>query len=264
MSGLGGWVAACLLLGLMLTNTARAQTVSGTLVSTAGAPIEGAVVQMTDTTGVLLAAAVTDREGRFRVSGKRRGQPFDVQFRHVAYLTLVARMERTREASIEAVMEPGPIVLPDLEIERDADDLSMVAVRSGFRERARKGWGEYVTPENQTWRASGVQGLARRVSFLVESFGPPSRDAPIRGSLLDAQLWARTLSGGLCSPTVYVDGVYMLNTSNAPFRIPNDVQGVEAYQSAISAPPPYNAVRSGDPQCAVVLFWTGPLPESDG
>jgi hypothetical protein len=129
---------------------------------------------------------------------------------------------------------------------------------AGFNERRAQGRGVFFDPkETDRWRASGMSGLSRRVPFLTMS-QPGTRRTSLTRS---RSIQARTLSGSLCDPTIFIDGLRIPDGGYEQF-VPADLRAVEVYQLPLGAPDPYASMAANlNARCGVILMWTAHLAD---
>lgn len=204
-----------------------------------GSPLAGAVVSLVG----LGIQGTTDSGGRILVRGVLPGS-HSVHARYLGYAATSARVALAPGAPAELRLDlpVQPIPLAELRVVT----LRPLLETTGFRDRARAGFGTFITREEITrMRPRLLSDVLRRVSGMSLSGARPGGDAraSVRGS--------KVMLGG-CPIQYYIDG-----TMTAAFNVddvpPADVEGMEIYRGAATIPPAYN---KGTALCGVVVIWT--------
>ncbi len=113
---------ASLLFALASTGEAGAQAVDGRLVDAeTRTPVRGAVIQVTDTAGVLAGTAISDAEGQFRITLPGAGVPYRFLATAFGYMPREVHSFRVPDGETlsfpEIPMIPDPFVLDSLSVE---------------------------------------------------------------------------------------------------------------------------------------------------
>ncbi len=133
---------------------------------------------------------------------------------------------------------------------------------SGFEERRLSGAGRYLTAEDVARRGGiNASDILARLSGLRKGFPSDtlgSDVSPYTGSadiVGDRLLLMRGLSGRWCAPSVYVDGLFMPNTSGEDIDgwvTPQRIAGIELYTEA-TVPANFQRSLAG---CGALVIWT--------
>lgn len=189
---------------------------------------------------------VTDADGRFSLPDLLPGR-HEVAFSHLGYQPRSELIEvRAGHATkVQVVLPVDAIALEPIEVTVDRRDRNLDRV--GFYQREEDGWGEFVDREDiETWNPIDLTGaLIRFPGVAIVS----SARSPI-----DRRLRFRR-GRGVCSPTVYLDGVML--TGLRAFSIndivdPMSVAGIEMYRGVAGIPVQYSGLGT---DCGVVLIW---------
>jgi hypothetical protein len=220
----------------------RTGLVTGTVRADDGRPLPGALVTLLGAGG----GARTDSAGRFRLPAVPPGS-YTVDARAIGYARgLVAAEPRPGTPdSVTVTLARLPTELPEVRVTAEAE-----ADRTGFETRRARGVGYYI----------GRDDIRRRGTVRTEDLFkavPGIRVQPIGGT--DYQLLATRGGTGLsttCAPVVFIDGFRVPldpETGSGLPVLPEEIHGIEIYQSASETPVRYRPVGTS---CAVVLVWT--------
>jgi hypothetical protein len=220
-----------------------AQTVAGIVTDTARAGVAGVLIEVVATPDRVIASALSDSTGSFRVP-LRRGGTFSLRLTHIGYSPVTARLDEIRLGDVidvEVLMVPGTIALEPV-IVRGTSQHSL----GGFYDRMQRStFGHFVTLEEIAQRPSArASELMRHIPAVVLTpTGIPGQNRVM-------------LRNGMhtCAPTIYVDGAVLRpdpqNTPDA-FLTAGMLEGIEIY-NGVHAPAPLYAQT----QCGVIAFWT--------
>ena len=119
-----------------------------------------------------------------------------------------------------------------------------------FDHRRRSGGGRYITAEE----------IARRQAVFTSDLframpGLRFDRTSTGGQLGSPPILMRAAVGGMCKPSIYVDGHYMFDMTADDldaFVQPSEITGVEVYSGA-SAPPEFQSGMNG---CGSIVIWT--------
>lgn len=233
---------------------ASAQTLRGLLLERDSyQPINLGNVTLVTTDGDTVAATITDQEGFFSLDAPREGEYF-LYASALGYRSVRSdpiEVEDGMERVLQLDMAPEPVALRGLTVETDRprplEVPGLLAV--GFYDRMLEGRGEFITPD---------EIAASPAEHTPQLFWTKKTVAVRPGDRVgmwndDVLVWATM--GGLCSPRIYVDGVWVrefLPGEALADVVPRDeIEGVEIYH-AMNAPLRY----LGTSECGVILFWT--------
>lgn len=187
------------------------------------------------------ARTLSDRQGHFALPDVEPGL-VEVRFARLGYAPRTAMLvvQPGRTAEVAATMAVEPIELAPIDVTVRSLDLE----RTGFYERADRGFGTYVTPQDlKTLQPLVVSDALLRIPG-VQVVRDPVGD--------EAHLLSRRGVGaaqGGCTMPVYIDGVRMLEPDVNLFPV-DAIAAVEVYQGAGTP------VEYGADACGVVLLWT--------
>jgi hypothetical protein len=239
--------------GLLHPADARAQTddslatLSGWVLSRSRAePVEQAFVFLLRNG----KGAMTDAEGHFSIDGVSPGMD-TVQIRYFGF------EPNTTEVNLEAGRVTEATLLISNTVLEVAD--LRVAVRRayrgklrGFEDRRRKGFGDFITPQQIERRQPRVasdmlRGIAG-VSVGSEQLGRTE------------VYFTKGSTSGRCYPTIWLDGQPMPDM-NIDDITAMDLLAIEIYKGATEMPPQW--ARNA---CGLIVVWTkeGPIPEEEG
>jgi hypothetical protein len=222
------WVAIiAILLSVACTGSGSAQTViRGTVVeSVNGRPIVTADLRVFDDERRVLAIALTDSAGRFRIELPDSGT-FDLAIRHLAFASIMAEnltVARNEDLELRVTLDPTAVLLEGVTVVARAP---FEPIRlTEFRERAEL---------NQR------MGVGRIYM----------RDDLDRLNINSAGDLLTGLSTANCRPTVLLDG---LPAEGFLFGLrAEDLEGIEIYRGVTQIPPEF--YRYG--MCGLTMLWT--------
>jgi hypothetical protein len=259
---------------LLVPGALASQTVHGVVVEDSSRqPVAGATVELLMPGLRGRMAAQTNAEGEFMLL-PRRGGPFQLRVRHLAF---------TRLVTDSMTLGASEVVRLELRVARTAIVLEPVVVTarsqardrlSGFEERRASGaFGHFITRAEIAERRGAnaaselLRGRAGVEIARVAQCNTPTGD----GGLGDcggartsagnesmppvALIVMRNAASGYCHPAIYLDGMPMRqfnDTGVDDFLRPEMIAGVEIYPRSAGAPAEFF-----DPKgCGVVAFWT--------
>lgn len=247
-----------LVMALSPVHTA-AQEVRGEVIDKLRRPVSGAYIGIFDEERNLVVGGVADEDGVFSVTAPEEGTYYVLMSR-IGYRSLYdGPFDLVDEGALElfAVMHPFPIAVDGLDIEVEAAEARLVEV--GFYERQAKGFGYFLEREDLEQYTNRTLNEAFRKIPGVRIAGstPPGISGP--GAIRPGAL-VMTRNGGLCSPTVYIDGTlagHGGNWAGMPIRpderlMAGDLEAVEVYTTTAGQPLEFQA--SGG--CGLVLIWS--------
>jgi hypothetical protein len=214
-------------------------SVAGQVVSTEASPIASAEVRIEGARGVVLRIVQSDSAGRFSV--ERLGEtPASVRVRAFGFaprMVTVTPSATTHHASITVELESVAAKLPGVPVtEQEIDhDTKLAAYRD---RKATNGFAHFV---------DGDEIARRKPQFVSEMLrtiaGVTLQTSDKLGNVLH-------LRG--CSPLVWVDGVRMPGAQLDEVAPPDDVAGIEIYNSFAGIPSRYFDRTA---TCGTILVW---------
>jgi hypothetical protein len=237
-----GFASIIVALATVAAAPASAQTVAGIVTDTARAGVAGVLIEVVARPDRVIASALSDSAGSFRVP-LRRGGTFSLRLSHVSYSPVTARLDEIRSGDIvdvEVLMVPGTIALEPLVVRGRSQN-----ALGGFYERLERArFGHFVTREQIDERPSArASELLRHIPAVV------LRPQRVGQNMILLRNGAQT-----CAPTIYIDGaVIRQDPQSTPdtFLTAEMLEGIEVYRG-VYAPPPLHA----ETQCGVIAFWT--------
>jgi hypothetical protein len=235
----------------------RGQVVDATL----GRGIPAALVEFVDPGGRVRATATAGEDGSFFLARVPRGE-FRLRISSLGYARTLSpsrRIEGGETLSLLVQVEPEAIALAPLEVTGSARTTSPVL--SAFQARAERGVGGiYITRDDIERRSpSRVSDLLATVPGVhLENGGAPGASP---GVLLSGS--PSGIGGRPCAIQLFLDGVPVGSSpglqglSPSSVRIdqlvtPDQVEGIEIYQSLGDTPPQF---LTQDARCGVVAIW---------
>jgi hypothetical protein len=225
------------------TTTAGTAVLTGRVLDPAGSPLANARVAI----DADQAAAITDNQGAFRLTGLRTGtRPVSVRRLGFASKEVAVDVTNLSPRPVTITMERYVAVLDAVRISAIRD---IGLQRVGFSDRQKSASGKFFGPEEISRRNP------QRLSMLIE-MAPSLR----MGTNADGK---RYVTGRLNSCVqYYVDGLRWFSTNPTDLEMSPDaflsggeLGAVEVYD-ALSAPPIYQGISSRGEPCAVVVIWT--------
>ena len=213
-----------------------------------GTPVAGASVRLDGGAG----GTMTDGRGRFLIDEMVPGW-HTISFAQIGYTTRTDSIEVTagRVTTVRASLSVDPVRLDPIEVSVERREVALQ--KTGFYERQREGFGEFIDREAIERRApsemsdmfQGIPGVFVQANGFDESIVLRS------GRIGDAE-------GNTCYPRVYLDDILIHHGGDEPAMIdnlltPGVVAGVEIYPSTAGMPAQY---ISGSAGCGVILIWT--------
>ena len=206
--------------------------VSGQVVDTTGVGIAGADVSVAGTA----ASALTDARGSFRLDAVPAGAR-TLSVRRVGYrsstMPLTVRAGEAQRITVRLTSLPVPLDT----ITSEAKAMDEYLRRSGFYQRQRAGFGDFVTREEiDRMHVVSMWDVLRRIPLL---------------EVVDAGAGRRfvVMQGGTCRPRIYLDGMRTPDLEAVPAAF---VDGIEVYRHASTVPVEYG----GGQACGAILVWT--------
>jgi hypothetical protein len=238
--------AALLISMVFVPPAASAQVVLGRVVDDAtAAPVAAASITLHDGAGREVGRVITDRSGRFAIEAESPGR-HTLQSTAVGYhdvTTTGLHLESNRLLEVELRLSPGA-----MEIERIVVTVTPrlgSLARVGFYERQRFGFGRFIDRN-----AIEERGAVRTLDLLAGIAGV--RIGYTRDGNRYVQMRGAMGMSGMCSPTVYLDGMpvkwFDLDRDIRPY----DLDGVEVYRGTAGTPMQF----SGGPPCGAIVLWS--------
>lgn len=226
-----------------------AQSIEGVLLERGSdRPVDLAIVTLMTVEGDSVMSILTDESGRFDLLADQAGD-YLLAAAAWGYETTVAgsvfTLGRDSRFSLEFRIPRAALELPGLVVLADGATRRHPLEMNGFVDRARKGFGTFITPAQiaESGAFSTTDLLRRTGRVMIES--EPGRDRlTMRGSV-----------GGRCDPFIYLDG-RRISLEGMPLEALVPVRYLEAaevYRSSVEAPPQYSV---GVFRCGVILLWT--------
>ena len=245
-------------LGLALATLASpvcAQTVRGIVVELGTErPVQLATVMMISESGDTVASALTDENGFYSVASADDGT-FMLVVRALGYR---ARREGPLEMEDEDMrivrfnLSPHAVRIEGIVVVADATEAWLA--RNGFYERMENERGYFLTPED----------IATSDAFFTPELFRGGLDGRTYVNAMDvpwnASVSLRGITGGYCTPRVYVNGAFQFLEEGDGFSLDmaapmDEIVAVEVYRGFRERPP----IRYREPgvsPCGVLLFWT--------
>lgn len=241
------------LAGMLQPAEARAQaedslaTLTGRVLSRSRAePVEQAFVFLLRNA----LGAMTDAEGRFSIDRVSPG-PDTVQVRYFGFEPNTTEVDLKAGHVTEATLLISNSVLEVADLKVEVRRTYAGKLR-GFEERRRKGFGDFITPQQIERRQPRVpsdmlRGIAG-VSVGSEQLGRTE------------VYFTKGSTSGRCYPTIWLDGQPMPDM-NIDDITAMDLLAIEIYKGATEMPPQW--ARNA---CGLIVVWTkeGPIPEEEG
>lgn len=231
----------------LATHPARAQGGRAELMvlvtDSLGRPVRGAAVEV----GGAAPPVLSDSMGAAYFGDLSAGDRI-VSVRHPAYGedAAVLRLPPASLVRWPVVLTSRAIALDTLQVVGERRTAFLQA--SGFYERRRQGMGRHVTREELERIPAMDLGpvFERMQGFRVEYGGAPGLPFVLRSGR-----GRRTIGESDCEPVVRIDGV-RADRERLALLSPRDVEAIEGYPSAATAPAEF---ASGLGACGVVLVW---------
>lgn len=238
---------------------AASQAVRGALLDReSGAAVAEALVLLVTERGDTVARTISDERGAFTLSAPSAGA-FWVLAATLGYRTAregAFSLSPGGEVSVEIRLEPEPISIAGIEVERMATIPPLM--KNGFFERLKQGHGFFITPADiESTSAVRLTQLLAKVPFLTVVSTYPSDRVLVREG------------GDLCAPSVLVDGVLaseIQGRRGSPFLIRGsegdlealvqlkDVEAVEVYRGGREIPGQFAGMTRAE--CGLIVIWT--------
>ncbi|CAN5226840.1 hypothetical protein BH23GEM2_BH23GEM2_14060 [soil metagenome] len=229
---------------LELANGAGPALVSGVVVDSGGAPVQGARVSLSGRD----AAATTDDNGRFSLQAPGPGH-YVLAVRRLGFRAETRRITLSADAPAEVkwILATAPVHLAEVVTFGTASDFEL---STGFGERRRRGTGVFIDRADiERRRPHNLTDLLRTVSgFSVH------RTLTRWGYQTTATL-ERVSSGSVgCPIDYYVNGhEYTPTSMGIDSDVPaTQIEAIEVYKPS-QTPPQFVGMRS---RCGAVVIWT--------
>jgi len=250
-------LAACACALLCQAAAVEAQGVHGRVFDEARAPVHQAQVELVAADGRWSGRALTDTAGAFRIEAPRAAL-YRVTVTHVAFQPWTSDTLRVGSAEMLGL---------EVRIGRTAIPLEPLVITARghprlaeFDERRlNRTFGRFLTREEIDARGTN------RTSELLRTVPGVQLVPVVRRGRNNAAGNMIAMRGGLgqCSPSIFIDGVSTRQYQDSTIDdmlAPSQIEGVEVYTSASTAPSRYNEGTG----CGVVLFWTRPGDPTGG
>ena len=244
-----------LALALFLPTIAAAQLVRGVVVEdSSNLPIADVMIELVSTNGSVLTAALSTSIGWFELPAPAAGT-FIIRATHQAYTrtdTLAVTFASREIVTVVVRLSGGPIPIAPVVVRVTPRDRL-----AGFRERSSKAaFGRFIT-------RADIDKLGGYSLSHIMRFTPEVRIERVRdGAFTTEGVFMRSF-GDLCIPAVFLDGVNVPTgqvTDINDLLSAEEVEGVEVYRSAMSAPMEFRVpgFGAGDTFCGVIALWSRP------
>ncbi|MEZ4586829.1 MAG: hypothetical protein R2909_10545 [Gemmatimonadales bacterium] len=212
------------------------------------APLEGALVTITDSVGTKLANRTTNHDGL--VTGSVYDSvAFWFTVTRIGFHPLVTGpviLSPVRDTTLAFGLAPVPVELPAIVVEAErARHLD----RIGFTDRRKLGQGAFLDPEEVERRQ---QRSPRDIAALLTTI-PGVTIVP--GDFRDTIVFTgvSSLNRGCGGPRIFVDGQEVRDGPLEAAVAPNDVLALEVYRRPAEVPAQWGGATSA---CGVLLIWT--------
>ncbi len=232
------------------------QTLDGKVVEdSTHVPIAGATVTVLDTAGAVVKGAATDSAGDFHIAFDTGGV-YRLRAEQPGYRTVTSdtiSVEKDEFVTVELRLARQAIALEPLVVTARVDRRI-----SAFYERVRKnGWGRFLT------RADIEHRIGQRPTDLIRLMSGVRiiSVVPCRNCRPEDVIYLRGVGpsgSGVCSPTVFIDGMEVKQDALSPINdvlLSDNLEGVEVYTEPGTEPTEFITSSS---TCGVVAFWTRP------
>ncbi len=227
--------------GETTADTTLRGSIVGTVRDSAGAPIEGALVEVGH------AATHTDQRGAFALHGLPAGS-IVLRVRRIGFAPLVSQWDvGPLTLSLDLRLHAFPVVLPAVHVQSRHEPYDDRL--AGFYARLRSHMGYYIT------RADIARGHSYVMTDVLQRI-PGVQPYPIPGGIGGMTV---RFAGELCKPLVLVDGFpAALGRFDLNIIDLDAVEGIEVYQDGTSVPPSL-AGPYGMQNCGVIAIWSRPM-----
>jgi hypothetical protein len=241
------------------------QGIQGRVVDPAtGAPVPNAEVTVNWTQGEVTSTEITNSQGFFRVLTPWIGT-FVLRADALGYKPLqsdTVPIEPGKLTVVEIELPPEPIALDPLVVVAESRAFHLDV--NGFYERAQRGFGHFITPEEiEARKPVGLSDLLRDVPGLRVA-------ATAFGTQVLFQKPSMTITGDpetYCEPRLYVDGMQVSQPQIGSVReetalagifpdqlVPlSAIAGLEVHTRSTGIPLAYGGTQGS---CGVILIWT--------
>jgi hypothetical protein len=236
-----------------------AQTVQGRIMDPLSTPVPTAEVLLVNEAGEVRGKAASDADGVFRIPADLPGE-YRLRVRHLGFSDLTSdpiRVAAGETVTVEIRLSQAAIPLrPITVIGRSSDPR-----HTAFHERRlSRRQGAFITRADiERTPHARTTDLLRNVSGItILSSHNPGRSS-LRGNLISIRG-----GGGMCEPSIYVDGVRVnqyVQSSMDDVLQAGMIEGIEIYTAAAAAPAGFGGQGN---TCGVVMFWTRVGPEPGG
>ena len=239
-----------------------AQVIRGRLVDRArGAPIPSASVLLSDTSGRVLANALTDDAGTFEVTARGAGV-YRLAFKRIGYqgreLVLdVAANAVVRVPEDASSLDPLPVTLEEATV---TGARHRRLERAGFYERREEGHGSFITREEfEIMRPSQTTDVLRRLRGIRLRPNGKYGAGDTRRYIVETGRGGGAMSAkGSCPTQYFLDGVFIGTAADAQIDLDmtirvHDIEAIEVYAGAGQLPAKFNIMGG---LCGAILIWT--------
>ena len=220
---------------------------TGVVTDSAGVGVQLADVRLLGTDH----ATKTDSTGRFAFAGLPSGFAH-LEVRSVGYRVLEREVELSENDSVDfapplLALEPLPLRLRDIVVEAEGPTARRRGL-GGFEERSRSGQGTYLTREQFMSRGNPIvpSDLLRTARGLRVY-----RRGGLGKTVITTSRGSTTFAGP-CSPSVFLDNMYLGDTETIDIDVVLNVDHIQALEVYNGATVPARFNRG----CGAIVFWT--------
>ncbi len=213
-------------------------------------PVVLALVALVDSSITVVAEAITDETGSFRLEASVPGDYYIVAdgLGYEPAIDGILALGDGGYLPIEFFLRPGPIELAPIMVQVTRTMWNLRSV--GFYERRESGFGgTFITPEELEQRKPfNARDLLRSIPRIRTQIDP----------LTGVSVFMRGPRGDECVPRLYVDGMQSAGTFSGGLNLEevvdiNDMEAVEVYTGPASTPLQWSGTQNG---CGAIVVWT--------
>jgi hypothetical protein len=223
------------------SSATRTQTVIGVVTDSAGTGLGGAEIRLV-VSGSLASVTRTSADGQFSVTAEMIA-PSQLQVRRLGFNPSETMLAFPRDLSrrLEIVLVAAPQRLAEVEvIDREAESSGLL---QGFYDRKRtNAFGRFFTRDSiAAAKTQHVSEIFRKLPGIALML---TRSGGYRVRMRSCTL----------APLVWIDGVRLPQAEIDDVASPDDIAGMEVYQSAAGVPAQFMDRSNGG--CGTILIWT--------
>jgi hypothetical protein len=235
-------------------STTSAQIIRGQLLDgVTGRPISAGLLVLLDSAGVSVRQAIAGDSGRFVIES--RAGTYRLRAEALGYQTAL---------SDTITVEPRRVRYIEFRLRVDVVELAPLKVvsaprvfwlnQAGFYRRMQAGTGTFFTRDDfdlhRPRYASEILRLTAGVRLRPRWPG---------NAITFTRSEATRLTGGGCSPAIWIDGARSSDNGTIDHVHPDDVEAIEVYRGPSQVPAQYGGADSA---CGVILVWTRHEPDT--